>query len=204
MSCVCVKLYVHVICFFHFLLYLQLHLPFYRQTFYNANSLSNLFTNVSGDTILQFLKEIDLYAKIQLYNMFQKYGFYLFNVSFIYTTPPPHRGCAGGRIDTRFLRPRGTSPLKGGNPGVQKWDRELLRLEGASVGCAGCKNSQPTRPADETYIKPRSCVERLPPSPHVKEPSVTAHDEQSIRDLLHWQNYPSLPITFPCFESRGA
>jgi hypothetical protein len=35
-----------------------------RQTFYNANSLSNLFTNVSGDTILQFLKEIDLYTKI--------------------------------------------------------------------------------------------------------------------------------------------
>jgi len=26
------------------------------------------------------------------------------------------RGCAGGRIGTRFLRPRGTSPLKGVNP----------------------------------------------------------------------------------------
>jgi hypothetical protein len=26
----------------------------------------------------------------------------------------------------------------------------VLRLEGASVGCAGCRNSQPTRPADET------------------------------------------------------
>ena len=35
-----------------------------RQTFYNANSLSNLFTNVAGSTILQFLKEIDLYTKI--------------------------------------------------------------------------------------------------------------------------------------------
>jgi hypothetical protein len=35
-----------------------------RQTFYNANSLSNLFTNVAGDTILQFLKEIDLYTKM--------------------------------------------------------------------------------------------------------------------------------------------
>ena len=49
------------------------------------------------------------------------YGFYLFKVSFICTTPP-HRGCAGGRIGTMFLRPRGTSPLKGvnprGNPGV--------------------------------------------------------------------------------------
>jgi hypothetical protein len=30
-----------------------------RQTFYIANSLSNLFTNVAGDPILQFLKEID-------------------------------------------------------------------------------------------------------------------------------------------------
>jgi hypothetical protein len=56
---------------------------------------------------------------------------------------------------------------------------------------------------------PRSRVERLPPSSHVKEPSVTAHyehyahDECSIRDLLHWQNYPSLPISFPYFESRG-
>ena len=77
----------------------------------------------------------------------------------------------------------------------------------ASSACAGCINSQPTRPADETQIKPRSRVERLPPSPHVKEPSVTAHYEHnaqwSITDLLHWQNYPSLPITFPCFESRG-
>ena len=31
---------------------------------------------------------------------------------------PPPRGCAGGRIGTKFLRPRGTSPLKGDNPGV--------------------------------------------------------------------------------------
>jgi hypothetical protein len=42
----------------------------------------------------------------------------------------------------------------------------------------------------------------LPPSSHVKEPNVTAHyehyahDEWSIGDLLHWLNYPSLPITF--------
>jgi hypothetical protein len=34
-----------------------------RQTFYNANSVSNLLTNVAGDTILQFLKEIDLNTK---------------------------------------------------------------------------------------------------------------------------------------------
>ena len=47
--------------------------------------------------------------------MFYMYGFYLFNVSFICTTPPP-RGFAGSRIGTRFPRPRGTSPLKGVNP----------------------------------------------------------------------------------------
>ena len=35
-----------------------------RKTFYNANSLSDLFTNVAGDTILQFVKGIDLYTKI--------------------------------------------------------------------------------------------------------------------------------------------
>ena len=51
-------------------------------------------------------------------------------------------------------------------------------------------------------MKPRSRVERLPPSSHVKEPSVTAHyehyapDELSIGDLLHWLNYPSHPSPF--------
>ena len=44
--------------------------------------------------------------------------------------------------------------------------------------------------------KPRSRVERLPPSPHVKEPSVTAHyqhyahDEWSIRGKII-RPYPS-------------
>ena len=38
-------------------------------------------------------------------------------------------------------------------------------------------NSSPTCPSDETYIKPRSRVERLPPSSHVKELRVTAHYE---------------------------
>ena len=37
---------------------------------------------------------------------------------------PPPRGCAGGRIGTRFLRPKGTSPLKRVNP----------------VGTPGCRN----------------------------------------------------------------
>ena len=44
------------------------------------------------------------------------YGFYLFNVLFYLYNPPPPRGCAGSRIGTRFLRPRGTSPLRGVNP----------------------------------------------------------------------------------------
>ena len=42
------------------------------------------------------------------------YGFYLFNVSFI-CTPPSQRVCRG-RKGTKFLHPRGTSPLKGVNP----------------------------------------------------------------------------------------
>ena len=35
-----------------------------RQTFYNVNNLSNLFTNVAVDTIEKFLKEINLYTTI--------------------------------------------------------------------------------------------------------------------------------------------
>jgi hypothetical protein len=31
-----------------------------RQNFYNVNNLCDLFTNVADDTILKFLKEIDL------------------------------------------------------------------------------------------------------------------------------------------------
>jgi len=34
-----------------------------RQTFYNINNLYDLFTNVAGDTIVKFLKEINLYTK---------------------------------------------------------------------------------------------------------------------------------------------
>jgi hypothetical protein len=34
------------------------------QNFYNVNNLCDLFTNVAGDTILKFLKEINLYTKI--------------------------------------------------------------------------------------------------------------------------------------------
>ena len=35
-----------------------------RQTFYNVNTLSDLYTNVEGDTILKFLKVINLYTEI--------------------------------------------------------------------------------------------------------------------------------------------
>ena len=34
----------------------------------------------------------------------------------LYIDNPPPRGCAGGRIVTRFIRPRDTSPLKGAHP----------------------------------------------------------------------------------------
>jgi hypothetical protein len=67
----------------------------------------------------------------------------------------PLRGCAGGRIGTRFLSPRGTCPLNGVNPagtlGYRNGTESFFGLnEGASVGCAGCINKQPTCPADET------------------------------------------------------
>ena len=117
---------------------------------------------------------------------------------------PPPRGYAGGRIGTRFLRPRGTSPLKGvnpaGTPGYRKGTESFFGLKGARRLCRMYKfTSNPSFGWDVN--KTRSCVERLSPSSHVKEPSVTAHDEWSIGDLLHCLNYPSLPITFPCFES---
>ena len=35
-----------------------------RQTFYNDNSLYDLFTNVGGETIFKFVKEINSYTKI--------------------------------------------------------------------------------------------------------------------------------------------
>jgi hypothetical protein len=35
-----------------------------RQNFYSVNNVCDLFTNIAGDTILKFLKEIDLYPKI--------------------------------------------------------------------------------------------------------------------------------------------
>ena len=33
-----------------------------RQTFYNVNNLYDVFTNVAGDTILKFSKQINLYT----------------------------------------------------------------------------------------------------------------------------------------------
>ena len=47
---------------------------------------------------------------------------------------PPPRGCAGDRIGTRFLRPRGTSPLKGvnpaGTPGYRNGTESFFGLKG--------------------------------------------------------------------------
>jgi hypothetical protein len=38
--------------------------PDIRQTFYKVNAIFDLFTDVAGETILKFLKEINLYSKI--------------------------------------------------------------------------------------------------------------------------------------------
>ena len=58
----------------------------------------------------------------------------VFSVLLQYTDPPP-RGCAGGRIGTRFLRPRGTSPLKGANsvgtPGYRNGTESFFGLMGS-------------------------------------------------------------------------
>jgi hypothetical protein len=35
-----------------------------RQTFYNINTLPDLFANITGETILTFLKQINLYTKM--------------------------------------------------------------------------------------------------------------------------------------------
>ena len=44
---------------------------------------------------------------------------------------PPPRGCAGGRIGTRFLRPSGTSPKKGGEPrGYRNGTESFFGLKG--------------------------------------------------------------------------
>ena len=47
---------------------------------------------------------------------------------------PPPRGCAGGRIGTRFLRPKGTSPLKRvnpvGTPGYRNGTESFFCLKG--------------------------------------------------------------------------
>ncbi len=37
-----------------------------HQNFYNVNNLYDLFTNVAGDTILEYLKEIDLHVYTQI------------------------------------------------------------------------------------------------------------------------------------------
>ena len=64
-----------------------------RQTFYNANSLFNLFTNIAGDTILQFLIEIDLYTKIQLYNICSRCMVFIFLMFLLFVEP--QRVCRG-------------------------------------------------------------------------------------------------------------
>ena len=49
-------------------------------------------------------------------------------------TNPPYKGCAEGRIGTRFLRPRGNSPLKGvkpaGTPGYRNGTESFFEMKG--------------------------------------------------------------------------
>ena len=83
---------------------------------------------------------------------------------------------------------------------------QMSRVERLPPSSFVLQMSRVERLPPSSFVLQMSRVERLLPSSHVKEPSVTAHyehDEWSIGDLLHWQNSPSLPITFPYFESRG-
>jgi hypothetical protein len=54
----------------------------------------------------------------------------------IYRQLLPPRGWAGGRIGTRFHRPRGTSPLKEANTagtlGYKNWTESFFGLKGRS------------------------------------------------------------------------
>ena len=54
-----------------------------RQTFYNAKSLSNLFTNVADDTILQFLKE-----KKYSYITCSRCMVFIFSMFLLFIQPP--------------------------------------------------------------------------------------------------------------------
>ena len=58
-----------------------------RQTFYNVNSLFHLFTNVKGNTILKFKKQIYM-QKYSYITYVLNIWFYLFNVFFICTYNP--------------------------------------------------------------------------------------------------------------------
>ena len=59
-----------------------------RQTFYNINTISDLFMNVAGDTILKFLKEIYYLQKYSSITYILNIWFYPFDVSFICTYNP--------------------------------------------------------------------------------------------------------------------
>ena len=55
-------------------------------------------------------------------------------IMFLLFVQPPPGGCAEGRIGTRFLRPRGTSPLRGvnpaGTPGYRNGIESFVGLKG--------------------------------------------------------------------------
>ena len=57
---------------------------------------------------------------------YDRTALFRFSLAFILVTT----GCAGGKTGTRFLRPRGTSPLKGETPGYRNGTKSFFGLKG--------------------------------------------------------------------------
>jgi hypothetical protein len=144
----------------------------------------------------------------------QEFFFLYFYIltGFILICLPPPRGCAGGGIGTRFLRPRGSSPLKGVNsweprgiemgPRASSAWRVVRRLFGMYTfttkpffGWDVNRTEIPCWEIATLFARYRTQFNS----------SLWALCSWwlVIGDLLHWLNYPSLPFTFPCFNSRG-
>jgi hypothetical protein len=121
-------------------------------------------------------------------------------------------GCAGGRRGTRFLRPRGTNPLKGVIPresrDIEMEPRASSAWRGARRLCGMYKFT--TKPffgwdVNKTEVPCWEIVTLFARYRTQCNSSLWALCLWwvVIGDLLHRLNHPSLPITFPCFNSRG-
>ena len=78
--------YVHFLFTFQSLFCLDcLDVADVRQTFHNVDNLYDLFTNVAGETILNFLKNLIYMQKYFYIPYVLNIWFYIFNVSFICT-----------------------------------------------------------------------------------------------------------------------